>query len=86
LLQSCLPVDFHEHWNGPGGAWGQSSAGRKTAGANIKTLIFFLVVLQAVAAVLLILGFAIDSESLRVASYALGMPVTFALLGNIGSI
>ena len=49
-----------------------------------KTLIFFLVALEAVAAVLLILGFALDNESLRVASYALGMPVTFALLGNIG--
>ena len=36
------------------------------------------------AAVLLIAGFAIDNESLKVASYALGMPVTFALLGNIG--
>ena len=33
---------------------------------------------------LLMVGFALDNESLRVASYALGMPVTFALLGNIG--
>ena len=49
-----------------------------------RTLIFFLAALEAVAAVLLMVGFALDNESLRVASYALGMPVTFALLGNIG--
>lgn len=49
-----------------------------------KTLILFLVALEAVAAVLLILGFALDNESLKVASYALGMPVTFGLLGTIG--
>jgi hypothetical protein len=49
-----------------------------------KTLIFFLVALEALAIVLLIVGFAIDNDSLKVASYALGMPVTFALLGNIG--
>jgi hypothetical protein len=44
----------------------------------------FLVALEALAAGLLIAGLAIDSESLKVASYALGMPVTFALLGNLG--
>ncbi len=49
-----------------------------------KTLIFFLIALEVFAAVMLIVGFAIDNDSLRVASYALGMPVTFALLGNIG--
>jgi hypothetical protein len=49
-----------------------------------KTLIFFLVALELLAAVILIVGLAIDNDSLRVASYALGMPVTFALLGNIG--
>lgn len=49
-----------------------------------KTLIFFLVALEVLAAALLIVGLAIDNDSLRVAAYALGMPVTFALLGNIG--
>jgi hypothetical protein len=49
-----------------------------------KTLIFFLVALEALAIVLLIVGLALDNDSLKVASYALGMPVTFALLGNIG--
>lgn len=49
-----------------------------------KTLIFFLVALEALALVLLIAGLAIDNDSLKVGSYALGMPVTFALLGNIG--
>jgi hypothetical protein len=49
-----------------------------------KTLIFFLVALEALAIVLLIVGLAIDNDSLKVGSYALGMPVTFALLGNIG--
>ena len=49
-----------------------------------KTLIFFLVALEALAAVMLIAGFVIDNDSLKVASYALGMPITFALLGNIG--
>jgi hypothetical protein len=34
--------------------------------------------------VLLIGAFALGNDSLKVASYALGMPVTFALLGNIG--
>jgi hypothetical protein len=49
-----------------------------------KTLILFLVALEVPAVVMLIVGIAIDNDSLRVASYALGMPVTFALLGNIG--
>jgi hypothetical protein len=49
-----------------------------------KTLIFFLIALEALAIVMLIVGIAIDNDSLKVASYALGMPVTFALLGNIG--
>jgi hypothetical protein len=49
-----------------------------------KTLIFFLVALEGLAAVMLIVGLGIDNDSLRVAAYALGMPVTFALLGNIG--
>jgi hypothetical protein len=49
-----------------------------------KTLIFFLVTLEGLAIALLTAGIAIDNDSLRVASYALGMPVTFALLGNIG--
>ena len=49
-----------------------------------KTLILFLVALEVIAAVVLIVGLAIDNDSLRVASYALGMQVTFALLGNIG--
>ena len=49
-----------------------------------KTLIFFLVALEVLAALMLIVGLAIDNDSLRVAAYALGMPVTFALLGNIG--
>jgi hypothetical protein len=49
-----------------------------------KTLIFFLVALEALAIVLLIAGIALGNDSLKVASYALGMPVTFALLGNIG--
>jgi hypothetical protein len=49
-----------------------------------KTLIFFLVALEVPAIVMLIVGIAIDNDSLKVASYALGMPVTFALLGNIG--
>jgi len=49
-----------------------------------KTLIFFLVALELLAIVLLIAGFALGNDSLKVASYALGMPVTFALLGNIG--
>ena len=49
-----------------------------------KTLIFFLVALEGLAIALLTAGIAIDNDSLRVASYALGTPVTFALLGNIG--
>ena len=49
-----------------------------------KTLIFFLVALEVLAIILLIAGFALDNDSLKVASYALGMPVTLALLGNIG--
>lgn len=49
-----------------------------------KTLIFFLVGLEVLAIALLIAGIAIDNDSLKVASYALGMPVTFALLANIG--
>ncbi len=49
-----------------------------------KTLIFFLLALEALAIVMLTVGIAIDNDSLKVASYALGMPVTFALLGNIG--
>lgn len=49
-----------------------------------KTLIFFLVALEALAIGLLIAGLALGNDSLKVASYALGMPVTFALLGNIG--
>ena len=49
-----------------------------------KTLIRFLLALEAVAIVLLVAGIALDNDSLRVASYALGMPVTFALLGNVG--
>jgi len=49
-----------------------------------KTLIFFLVALEVLAIVMLIVGIAIDNDSLKVASYALGMPVTLALLGNIG--
>jgi len=49
-----------------------------------KTLIFFLVALELLAIVLLIAGFALGNDSLKVASYAIGMPVTFALLGNIG--
>jgi hypothetical protein len=49
-----------------------------------KTLIFFLVALEVLAILMLIAGFAIDNDSLKVASYALGMPVTLALLGNIG--
>jgi hypothetical protein len=34
--------------------------------------------------VLLIAAFALGNDSLKVASYALGMPATFALLGDIG--
>ena len=49
-----------------------------------RTLIRFLIALEAVAIVLLVAGIALDNDSLRVASYALGMPVTFALLGNVG--
>ena len=49
-----------------------------------KALIFFLIALEVPAIVMLIVGIAIDNDSLRVASYALGMPVTFALLGNVG--
>jgi len=49
-----------------------------------KTLIFFPVALELLAIVLLIAGFALGNDSLKVASYAIGMPVTFALLGNIG--
>jgi len=49
-----------------------------------KTLIFFLVALEVLAILMLIAGFALDNDSLKVASYALGMPVTLALLGNIG--
>lgn len=36
-----------------------------------KTLVFFLVALEALAAVMLIVGLAIDNDSLRLASYAL---------------
>ncbi len=46
-------------------------------------LILFLVALEVVALILLIAGLTIDNDSLKVASYALGMPITFALLGNI---
>jgi hypothetical protein len=49
-----------------------------------KTVIFFLIALEVLAAVMLIVGLAIENDSLKVASYALGMPVTFALLGNVG--
>ena len=49
-----------------------------------RTLIRFLIALEAVAIVLLVAGITLDNDSLRVASYALGMPVTFALLGNVG--
>jgi hypothetical protein len=47
-------------------------------------VIFFLIALEVLAAVMLIVGLAIENDSLKVASYALGMPVTFALLGNVG--
>ncbi len=49
-----------------------------------KTLIFFLLALEVLAIALLVAGIALDNDSLKVASYALGMPITFALLGNIG--
>ncbi len=49
-----------------------------------RTLIRFLIALEAIAIALLVAGIALDDDSLRVASYALGMPVTFALLGNVG--
>jgi hypothetical protein len=49
-----------------------------------KTLILFLVALEVLAIGMLIAGIALANDSLKVASYALGMPVTFALLGNIG--
>jgi len=49
-----------------------------------KTLIFFLLALEVVAVVLLVWGMAIDNDSLLVAAYALGMPVTFALIANVG--
>jgi hypothetical protein len=49
-----------------------------------KTLLFLLVALEVLAIALLVAGIALDNDSLKVASYALGMPVTFALLGNIG--
>lgn len=49
-----------------------------------RTLIRFLIALEAVALVLLAAGIALDNDSLQVASYAVGMPVTFVLLGNIG--
>ncbi len=49
-----------------------------------RTLIRFLLALEALALVLLTAGIALDNDSLRVASYAVGMPVTFALLANVG--
>jgi hypothetical protein len=49
-----------------------------------RTVIFFLIALEVLAAVMLIGGLAIENDSLKVASYALGMPVTFALLANVG--
>jgi hypothetical protein len=51
---------------------------------EVRQLLFFLVSLEALALVLLILGFAIDNDSLKVGAYALGMPITFALIGNLG--
>jgi hypothetical protein len=47
---------------------------------ELKTVIFFLLVLEVAVIVMLIVGIAIDNDSPRVASYAMGMPVTFALL------
>ena len=51
---------------------------------EVRTLLFFLAGLEMVAIVLLVVGFVVDNDSLKVASYALGMPVTFALIGNLG--
>jgi hypothetical protein len=83
LPRNCPPADFREEWNGPGG--GQPIVTRaENSRREHKTLIFFLVALEALAVVLLIGAFALGNDSLKVASYALGMPVTFALLGNIG--
>jgi hypothetical protein len=49
-----------------------------------RTAIVFLLVLEVPVIVMLIVGIAIDNDSLRVASYAMGMPVTFALLSLVG--
>jgi hypothetical protein len=51
---------------------------------ELKTVIFFLVVLEVAMIVMLTVGIAIDNDSLRVASYAIGMPVTFALPSLVG--
>jgi hypothetical protein len=47
-------------------------------------LILMLAVLEVVAVSLLLGGIVWDIESLKVAAYAVGMPVTLALLGNLG--
>jgi hypothetical protein len=51
---------------------------------EVRTLLFFLAGLEMVAIVLLVVGLVVDNDSLKVASYALGMPITFALIGNLG--
>jgi hypothetical protein len=49
-----------------------------------RMLILMLAVLEVVAVSLLLGGIVWDIESLKVAAYAVGMPVTLALLGNLG--
>jgi uncharacterized membrane protein len=56
----------------------------ETSRREHRLLIFFLAGLELVAAALLLCGIVWDNESLKVAAYAVGMPVTFALLGNLG--
>jgi NADH:ubiquinone oxidoreductase subunit 3 (subunit A) len=51
---------------------------------ELRTAIFFLLALEVPVIVMLIIGVAIDNDSLKVASYAMGMPVTFVLLSLVG--
>src|SRR5580692_4356401 len=71
--RNCPPADFREEWNGPGG--GQPIVTRaENSRREHKTLIFFLVALEALAVVLLIGAFALggfvragDAGNLRAA-------------------
>ncbi len=49
-----------------------------------RTVILVLTALEVPVLLMLIFGTVFDNDSLRVAAYAMGMPVTFALLANVG--